>query len=126
MLPSLMGIEITKDQALQLAVVMKKRYAQYTVDAFPGVAKLHPHSQGALLSLIVNRGPGLVDKPGQKMRLQMREIRKDINEAKVADIPFQIREMKVLWDPASQKGLLIRRDNEADLFEKGMACNCWR
>jgi hypothetical protein len=75
---SFSDIQVTKEMALNLAVVMKKRYSQQTVDAFPGVTALHPHCQGALLSLVINRGPSMADKPGGKPRGHMRAIRDDI------------------------------------------------
>ncbi|WP_370710434.1 pesticin C-terminus-like muramidase [Paraburkholderia sp. IW21] len=124
--PSLADIPVTMDMALRLATVMKRRYAQQTVDAFPGASNLHPHCSGALLDLVINRGPGMQDKPGQKTRVHMRAIRADISANNVSDVPLQLRAMKTLWESVTQKGLLIRRDEEANLFEEGMNCNCWR
>jgi len=119
-------IFVTQNMALRLAMVMKQRYAQQTVDAFPSVTKIHPHCQGALLSLIINRGPGMMDKPNQKTRQHMRAIRTDIGISNLSDISRQLRAMKELWDPVQQRGLLIRRDKEADLVEEGIKCTCWR
>jgi GH24 family phage-related lysozyme (muramidase) len=126
MAPSFGDIYVSRDAALQLAMRMKRRFAQQTVDAFPGVTRLHPHCQGALLSLIVNRGPGLQDKPHQLTRKHMRAIRKDVSSGNLQDVVAQFRDMKSLWNPAAQRGLLIRRDKEADLFEDGANCTCWR
>jgi GH24 family phage-related lysozyme (muramidase) len=66
------------------------------------------------------------DKPAQKPRKHMRSIRDDIGGGKLDDIPAQLRAMKMLWNPATQNGLLIRRDREAELVEDGIKCNCWR
>ncbi|MBY8607184.1 hypothetical protein K7N18_20370 [Burkholderia arboris] len=63
-IPSFHDIKISKPTALEMSKRIKRRYAQFTVDAFPGVTKLHPHCQGALLSLVYNRGAQLEDKPG--------------------------------------------------------------
>lgn len=126
LIPSLSDIKISNPNALELAKRMKRRYAQYTVDAFPGVTSLHPHCQGALLSLVVNRGSGLVDKPGQKTRVHMRNIRASIQENNLPDVPTQLRGMKVLWSPVTERGLITRREEEAQLFEKGINCDCWR
>lgn len=120
LIPSLSDISVSPDMAMRLAVVMKRRFAQQTVDAFPGVTSLHPHCQGALLSLVINRGPGMKDKPGQKTRENMRAIRDDIETRSYADIPAQLRDMKKLWDPSAQRGLLIRREQEAVLFSDGL------
>lgn len=125
LVPSLSDIEVTPDMALRLAIVMKHRFAQQTVDAFPGVTKTHPHCEGALLSLVINRGPGMVDKPRQKSRVHMRAIRADIQGGNLSDVPVQLRLMKSLWAGSGQDGLLDRREKEAVLFEAGMNCNCW-
>lgn len=124
--PSLADIQVSRDMAMRLAIVMKRRFAQYTVDAFPGATELHPHCQGALLSLVINRGPGLEDKPNQKTRVHMKAIRNDISSANLTDVPVQWRAMKSLWAGTGQDGLLTRREKESVLFEKGMNCNCWR
>jgi GH24 family phage-related lysozyme (muramidase) len=123
--PSLADIRISRDMALQLAIVMKRRYAQYTVNAFPGAARLHPHCQGALLSLVINRGSGMVDRPYQKTRAHMREIRNHIVFDNLSAVPTHWRNMKSLWSDSKQSGLVARREDEAILFEKGMTCNCW-
>ncbi|WP_157381760.1 lytic transglycosylase domain-containing protein [Burkholderia ubonensis] len=125
LVPSFSDIEVTMDMALRLAVVMKRRYAQQTVDAFPGVTKTHPHCQGALLSLVINRGPGMVDKLHQKSREHMRAIRADFQGGSIQDVPVQLRRMKSLWEGGGQGGLVDRREKEAVLFEAGMNCNCW-
>lgn len=124
--PSLADIQVTRDMALRLAIVMKRRYAQYTINGFPGTTKLHPHCQGALLSLVINRGSSMVDQPGQKTRVHMRAIRNNISSKNFSDVPVQWRAMKSLWSGNGQGGLITRRENEAVLFEKGINCNCWR
>ena len=55
------GISISKDDAYMLATRTNKRYAQYVVDIYPDSINLHPHCQGALLSLVFNRGNKLTD-----------------------------------------------------------------
>ncbi|MBN3769234.1 lytic transglycosylase domain-containing protein [Burkholderia sp. Se-20378] len=126
LIPSLSDIKISEPKALEMAKNVKRRYAQFTVDAFPGVVKLHPHCQGALLSLVYNRGSRLEDKPGQKSRVHMRNIKAAIQSNNLPEVAAQLRAMKVLWEGAGADGLLKRRDSEAVLFEKGMNCDCWR
>ncbi|AOJ42235.1 calcium-binding protein [Burkholderia lata] len=123
---SFSDIKISEPKALELAKRVKKRYAQFTIDAFPGTTKLHPHCQGALLSLVYNRGSQLEDKPGQKSRVHMRNINAAIQNKNLPEVPVQLRAMKVLWEGTGNDGLLTRRENEAILFEKGMICDCWR
>ncbi|MBU9606641.1 pesticin C-terminus-like muramidase [Burkholderia multivorans] len=125
-IPSLADIKISEPKALEMAKRVKKRYAQFTVDAFPGTTKLHPHCQGALLSLVYNRGAQLEDKPGQKSRAHMRNIRAAIENKNLPEVAVQLRAMKVLWEGTGNDGLLKRREKEAVLFEKGMTCDCWR
>ncbi|RQZ98168.1 lytic transglycosylase domain-containing protein [Burkholderia cenocepacia] len=125
-IPSLSDIKISEPKALEMAKRVKKRYAQFTVDAFPGTTKLHPHCQGALLSLVYNRGAQLEDKLGQKSRAHMRNIRAAIENKNLPEVAVQLRAMKVLWEGTGNDGLLKRREKEAVLFEKGMTCDCWR
>ncbi|WP_413188503.1 hypothetical protein [Paraburkholderia sacchari] len=125
LVPSFADIEVTPDMAMRLAILMKRRYAQQTVDAFPGVTKLHPHCEGALLSLVINRGPGMEGRPHQRSREQMRMIRSDILAGNLIDVPVQLRRMKDLWAGSGQGGLVARREKEAVLFEAGLNCNCW-
>ncbi|WP_431819688.1 pesticin C-terminus-like muramidase [Burkholderia sp. F1] len=123
---SFSDIKISEPKALEMAKKVKRRYAQFTVDAFPGITKLHPHCQGALLSLVYNRGSQLEDKPGQKSRAHMRNIKAAIQNNNLPEVAAQLRAMKVLWEGTGNDGLLKRREKEAVLFEKGMTCDCWR
>lgn len=67
LIQKLSDITITKDNALKLAIVLKTRYANQVLSIYPETLTLHPHCQGVLLSLVFNRGPGLVDpKPPKK------------------------------------------------------------
>lgn len=93
------------------------RFAKLTAETFPGVDKLHPHIQGALLSLIFNRGNSL---NGDRRR-EMRAIREHIIAGRIDRIPAEFRKMKRLWEGQNLKGLLVRRDAEADLVELGLA-----
>ncbi len=90
-------------------------FAKQVRDIYPGVEKLPPDAQGALLSLVYNRGASL---EGDR-RLEMRQIESivllsDPNKA-LKRIAFQLRSMKCLWPDV--KGLRDRRDKEADLVE---------
>ncbi|QMI49008.1 pesticin C-terminus-like muramidase [Burkholderia sp. MBR-1] len=123
---SFSDIKISEPKALEMAKKVKRRYAQFTVDAFPGITKLHPHCQGALLSLVYNRGSQLEDKPGQRSRVHMRNIKAAIQNNNLPEVAAQLRAMKVLWEGTGNDGLLKRREKEAVLFEKGMTCDCWR
>jgi GH24 family phage-related lysozyme (muramidase) len=79
--------------------------------------KLDGDCLGALVSLTYNRGASF-DQDGDRFT-EMRNIRADMASQNFADIPGQIRSMKRLWPTV--RGLQIRRDSEAALFEAGLA-----
>jgi hypothetical protein len=92
------------------------RFAALTKSAFPDIASAHPHGQGAILSLSFNRGTSM----SGDSRREMREIRDNLRPAP-AKIPASIRSMKRLWIGKGLDGLLLRREAEAKLFEKGLS-----
>jgi GH24 family phage-related lysozyme (muramidase) len=111
-------IIISKDNALDMAMLLKQRYCQKVVDAYPQAINLPPDSAGAMLSLIYNRGPSLaLPKPNDPIdsRREMREIRDDFSAGNLRKIPGRLRSMKRLW--ANQRGLIKRREGEAQLIE---------
>jgi len=127
-LPLVSSIAISKENALKLAVIMKKRYAQQVIDIYPKTINLHPDCQGALLSLVINRGKALAHRdPENTSRLEMKQIQTDLKNNKTHLIPSRLRSMKRLWEnnPA-QRGVANRRENEAIYFEEALKCNCWR
>jgi hypothetical protein len=88
------------------------RYAARTLKAFSGVEKLPADAQGAMLSLVYNRGPALKAKDGS--RAEMAEIGKILADDagdKLERIAAQFESMTRLW-PTS-KGLRDRRITEA-------------
>jgi GH24 family phage-related lysozyme (muramidase) len=93
------------------------RYQQLTAKAFPGVQNLPADAQGALFSLVYNRGTSM---EGEK-RTEMRAIRDAVARGDLADIAKQLRAMKRLWIGKGLDGLLARRDAEADLVESCIA-----
>ncbi|ANJ55560.1 hypothetical protein PMA3_10570 [Pseudomonas silesiensis] len=124
-LSSVNHVSISKEDSIALAIKMKKRYAQLVINAYPGVMGLHPHCQGALLSLVVNRGNSFT-QPNTESRLEMKQINDDLLNFSPEKIPSRLRSMKRLWEgKAGLGGLIIRREDEAKLFEKGIKCDCW-
>lgn len=87
------------------------RHAALTVKAYPGVEKLLPDAQAALVSLVYNRGTAM----SGSRRKEMKAIQPLIKSADYAGIAEQIRAMKRLWEGAGLDGLLKRRDAEANL-----------
>lgn len=91
-----------------------------TRNAFPGFDALSPLCRGALVSLVFNRGAAMNDNgPPEHRRREMREIRDAIAQGRPQDVPALFRSMKRLWAPTS--GLIARREDEARMFERGLA-----
>lgn len=81
--------------------------------ALPGVSDLPDDAQGALLSLVFNRGTSMV---GER-RQEMRAIREAVAKKDLKEIAVQLRSMKRLWVGKGLDGLLRRREAEAVLVE---------
>ena len=88
-------------------------YSQKTEDAFPGLDQLPANAQGALVSLVFNRGT----KMDGDSRREMRAVQEAVAAGDLQEIANQIRAMKRLWVGKNLDGLLKRRDAEADLVE---------
>jgi GH24 family phage-related lysozyme (muramidase) len=94
------------------------RFTKQTADAFSlSKDRLHPHSNGALTSLVFNRGPSLSSSDSRK---EMRWIKYNISTGNEHRVPSDIKSMKRLWSYSSLKGLHLRRDAEAKLFQEGL------
>ncbi|ELY4778104.1 hypothetical protein ACLE1A_002848 [Cronobacter turicensis] len=113
-------ISRSKDDATELAMKMKAKYAQIVVDTYPEVLSAHPHCQGAMLSLVINRGTSFTI-PSKAARIEMKNIQTDFIKGYLVDIPAQIRSMERLWVGKGLDGLINRREGEARLFEEGLA-----
>ena len=87
------------------------RYGKLTRGAWPGVEKLPYDAQGALLSLVFNRGSSL---KGSR-RAEMANIKPLVAKGDLDGIADQIIQMKRLWRNKGLDGLLKRRDAEAKL-----------
>jgi hypothetical protein len=96
------------------------RFGRSVLATFPNAAELKGHGFGALLSLVYNRGPDLIGKPGDGgRRREMMAIHDLMKDRRFADIPAQFRAMKRIWqgDP-NATGVIKRREAEALLFER--------
>lgn len=85
-------------------------------DKLPNFDRLPADCKGALVSLAYNRGASFTTA-GDRYR-EMRAIRENMILGNLDAIPGDIRSMKRLWP--DMKGLRIRRDAEANLFQKGL------
>lgn len=105
---------VTVDRASSMVVFRDKTIPTYeaqTVRVFPGLKNLPKDAQGALVSLIYNRG----GKMEGERRIEMRAIRAAVARGDLEEIVNQLRVMKRLWVGQGMAGLLTRRDAEADL-----------
>lgn len=93
------------------------RYASATREIYPGIEKLPADAQGALLSLIYNRG----SKLGGDRRREMQEIAALVAAKDLDGIADRIAAMKRLWDKNKLPGLHARRDDEAGLVKNARA-----
>jgi hypothetical protein len=96
------------------------RYTAMCRAYIEGYDDLSPHCKGVLFSLAQNRGASF-DLPGPRYA-EMRDIKAAIRKGDLARVPALIRSMKRLWERnPDAKGLLMRRDAEAKLWEQGLA-----
>ncbi len=107
---SLRGIK-AKNRAPELTDIKIKRadaekvFAERTIPleqtktqpAFPGFDKLPADAQGALVSLVYNRGTSMIDKPGEDRRKEMRAICDAAAIGDLKELANQLRSMKHLW-----------------------------
>jgi GH24 family phage-related lysozyme (muramidase) len=104
-----------------LAVFSNTSIPKYLAKAsqLPNWDMLSPDCKGALLSLVYNRGPSF-DNAGSRYQ-EMRNIKAHMASGRFSAIPTELRSMKRIWQGQDDmRGLLTRRDKEADLFERGL------
>ncbi len=106
--PYAMAYAVFQDPALV-------RYYNMTRRAFPGMQALSPDAQGALVSLVYNRGGNMIGDG----RREMREIRDTcIPRADDRCVAAQLRIMTRVWRGSSiEYGMTTRRFAEAKLAE---------
>lgn len=90
-------------------------YGKKTAGIYPNLANLHPHAQTCLISLVFNRGASLDGDRRKEMRDLVAATNLNDNKA----IAQLFRDMKRLWPDT--RGLLIRRDLEAQFIETAAA-----
>jgi GH24 family phage-related lysozyme (muramidase) len=126
LLASVPGIVLDWSSAdAQFRQITQPRYVGQTERALPNSSLLSATSLGALVSLVYNRGASFSVPRGRdpdNRFLEMRNIKAHMQARDFDQIPREIRAMKRIWkDDADMRGLLIRRDLEANLFQIGLA-----
>jgi hypothetical protein len=94
------------------------KYLKSTVGGLSNFEDLSPTCKGVLLSLVYNRGASF-SAVGDRYR-EMRNIKGLMAAKKFGAIPAELRSMKRLWTTPSVRGVAIRREQEARMFEKGL------
>jgi GH24 family phage-related lysozyme (muramidase) len=84
--------------------------------SLPNTGRVGPDCLGALVSLTYNRGASF-DNQGDRYA-EMRAIKQHMNMQEYERVPGDLRSMKRLWPTV--RGLQIRREREAQLFEFGL------
>lgn len=85
----------------------------------PALDALHGHCISVLVSLVFNRG-ATFREPGDRYR-EMRDILAALEAGRPERVPALLRSMKRLWVGTDAPGLVRRREEEAVLFEQGLA-----
>ena len=106
------GVKIPLDAATRVFYrTTLPEYAARTRRLYPGVQKLPPDAQAALVSLVYNRGESLTGA----RRAEMARIKEHVRRGDLEAIAGEIESMKRLWEGKNLPGLLARRDAEAKL-----------
>jgi GH24 family phage-related lysozyme (muramidase) len=119
--PSFRDITITAEAADDVffrATVPK--YYQRLVSAFPNAGKLPGIVQGALLSLVFNRGTSMKGDRREEMR-NIRELLAGEPPYDLRAVAAELRSMKRLWEGKGLAGLITRREREARMVESAIA-----
>jgi GH24 family phage-related lysozyme (muramidase) len=93
------------------------RYYAMTKKIYPNMDLLNEDTQGALVSVVYNRGNRLEGDS----RVEMRAIVDLIAKQDYEGIAEQIEKSKRLWEGKGLDGLVTRRESEADLVRDSMA-----
>lgn len=110
-------IEIPYEIAREVFIKTLSRYAKSAKDAYQGLEELTPDAQGAIVSLVFNRGADTTAKNDR--RKEMHNIKKLVKDKDYKGIAEQFESMKRLWSD-EMKGLLERRDIEAALVKNAL------
>ena len=101
------------------------RYIGLAENALPNFAALPNDARGALVSLVYNRGASFsvpLSKDPTGRYQEMRNIRALMLRKEFHSIPDEIRKMIRIWQSEpDMKGVVKRRELEANLFEIGLA-----
>jgi len=113
-LPGVKSVKIPFEKAIAVFhLVTIPDFGGRTKKLYPGIQKLPPDAQGALLSLVYNRGTAII---GDRRR-EMKNIIPLVDNEDLDGIAAELRSMKRLWNPDTEAGLIKRREKEALMIE---------
>lgn len=92
------------------------RYYAMTKTIYPTMEALNEDTQGALVSMIYNRGASL----SGDSRVEMKAIVDLVAKQDYEGIAEEIEKSKRLWESKNLDGLVIRREAEADLIRESI------
>ena len=93
------------------------RYFRMAKKIYPQLEQLNEDTQGALVSMVFNRGTSLVGDS----RTEMRAIVDLVAKKDYEGIAEEIEKSKRLWEHKGLDGLVIRREAEADMIRNSIA-----
>jgi hypothetical protein len=93
------------------------RYFKMTKAIYPALETLNEDTQGALVSMVFNRG----NKIEGDSRREMKAIVELVAKKDYKGIAEEIEKSKRLWEHKGLDGLVIRRESEADLIRDSIA-----
>jgi hypothetical protein len=93
------------------------RFYKAALTIYPDMIHLNDDTQGALVSMVFNRGTSLVGDRRKEMKAIVDLVKKQDYEA----IAEEIEKSKRLWEGVGLDGLVIRREAEADLIRDSIA-----
>ena len=92
------------------------RYYALTKAIYPEIDTLNEDTQGALVSMVYNRG----NKLEGDSRIEMKAIVDMVKNKDYEGIAEEIENSKRLWESKNLDGLVIRREAEADLIRESI------
>ena len=100
---------------------MVPTHAAATRSIYPRLDTLPPARRTALISLVFNRGTDLTDDPGSTRRREMKLIQTLLAAGDVELVANELESMTRIWDPQTERGVILRRRREATLWRAGFA-----
>ena len=114
----LMQVKISYNTAYEVFVKCSvPKYFKMTKAIYPELESLNEDTQGALVSMVYNRG----NKLEGNSRVEMKRIVEMVKNKDYEGIAEEIENSKRHWEGKGLDGLVVRREAEADLIRDSLA-----